>query len=219
MPTLRDDTITARIYTKAGSPRFYADFRAYEDVGGKLEALKPEGSWFATTCPEEAARLAEARLNELEAARSERPPGPVGKRTLHALIPDHLKRKARNREAKGQWLGNVQGHLETAEDFFGADRDLADIKLREVEEYRYHLSCLSNGRGGTMSTGSVAHYMNSLSNLYRRAIADGLLNPGSNVVEALAGVSIERSETPFLEIPEMTEILRYGGGYPRRLSD
>jgi hypothetical protein len=210
MPTLRDDTITARIYTKAGSPRLYADFRDYGDVGGKLEALRPEGRRFATTCPEQARALAQDRLDELKKKRLERPAGPATPRRLSVLIPDHLKRKAMNREAKEQWLGNVQVHLETAEDFFGADRDLADIELREVEEYRHYLFQLPNGeRGGTLSDGSVAHYLNSFSNLYRRAITDGLLKPGANVVEALSGLEIERTPTPFLEIPEMVDILRF----------
>jgi integrase len=210
MPTLRDNTINARIYTKAGSPRFYADFRDYADVGGKLEALRPEGSRFATTDRQEAQTLAEARLEEVKKKRLERPSGPAARRRLSVLISDHLERKAKNREAQAQWLGNVQVHLETVEDFFGADRDLADIELREVEEYRHYLFQLPNGnRGGTLSDGSVAHYINSFSNLYRRAITDGLLRPGANVVEALSGIEIERTPTPFLEVPEMAEILRY----------
>jgi integrase len=210
MPTLRDQTIDARIYNKAKSARLYGDFRDYADVGGGQEALRPEGSRFATTCREQARTLAEDRLEELKKKRLERPSGPAARRRLSVLIPDHLERKAMNREAKGQWLGNVQVHLETAEDFFGPDRDLADIKLREIEEYRHYLSGLPNGkRGGTLSDGSVAHYLNSFSNLYRRAITDGLLRPGSNVVEALGGIEIERAPTPFLEVPEMAEILRY----------
>ncbi len=152
--------------------------------------------------------MAQARLEELKKKRKERPKGAAAKRLLRVLIPDHLKRKAKNAEADAQWLGNVQVHLETAEDYFGPERDIADITLKEMEVYRHHLRQLPNGRGGTMSDGSVAHYMNSLSNLYKRAISDQLLKPGANVV-ALRPIDIERTETEFLEVPEMTEILRF----------
>jgi hypothetical protein len=187
MPTLRDENagIVARIYTKKESPRLYADFRDFDDVGGKLEALIPEGSRYATTETDVALALAQDRLKTLEEKRRERPAGPAAKRLLRVLIPDHLKRKVMNLEASEQWLGNVQVHLETAEDYFGADRDLADITLKEVEEYRFYLRHLPNGRGGTLSDGSVAHYLNSFSNLYDRAVRDQLLKPGANVVTAL----------------------------------
>ena len=56
------------------------------------------------------------------------------------MIPDHLVRKAKLKEGGEGWLGNVQVHLETFETFFGAERDLADIELREMENYRAHLS-------------------------------------------------------------------------------
>lgn len=213
MPKLRDHTtIDSRVYGRrrgAGGPRYYGDFRDYADVGGALEPLAPTDCRYATTCPEEAARLAQARLEELEEKRQERPVGPAEKRTLKVLIPDHLNRKASNAEGGEQWLGNVQVHLEEFEDFFGSDTDLAVVELRQLEEYRSRLFKLPNGRGGTLSSQSVAHYLNSASNLYERAIRDQLLKPGSNLVALLPPLTVEKTETPFLEVPEMAETLRF----------
>jgi hypothetical protein len=213
MPKLRDhSTIDSRIYPRRrgkGAARHYGDFRDYSDVGGGLEPLVPTGCRYATTDEEEAAKLAKGRLEALQQKRAKRPVGPAARRVLKDLIPDHLVRKAKLKEGGEGWLGNVQVHLETFEAFFGAERDLADIELREMENYRAHLFTLPNGRGGTLSTQSVAHYLNSASNLYERAIKDQLLDPGKNLVALLPALAIEREETPFLEVPEMAGILRF----------
>ena len=39
----------------------------------------------------------------------------------------------------------MQVHLETFEDYFGEERDLADIEPREIENHRVHLFTLPNG--------------------------------------------------------------------------
>lgn len=212
MPQLRDDSIGSRIYSRTrgeNDPRYYADFRDYADVGGGQEALCLKGCRYATTDEEKAEELAQARLDELKTKRKSRPIGPAAKRALGVIIPDHLNRKAMLDEGGEQWLGNVQVHLETLEDYFGEDRDLADIKLAEVEMYRAHLATLSNGRGGTLATQSIAHYLNSASNLYERAIKDQLIEPGRNLVKLLPSVTVESEETPFLEVDEMAEVLRF----------
>lgn len=72
-----------------------------------------------------------------------------------------------------------------------------------MENYWAHLQGLPNGRGGTLSSGSVAQYLHSASNLYERAITDGLLKPGTNLVSRLPSLDVQREETPFLEVPEM----------------
>lgn len=214
MPKLRDHTtINSRIYTRQrgdAAPRYYGDFRDFADVGGGQEPLAPEGCHYATTSKDLAAELAQARLNELEDKRKKRPTGPAAQRALNVIIPDHLNRKAMMDEGGEQWLGNVQVHLEAFEDYFGEERDLADIELREVENYRVHLFALPNGRGGTLSSQSVAHYLNSGSNLYERAIGNQLLQPGQNLVALLPSLTVECEETPFLEVFEMAEIIRYG---------
>ena len=216
MPKLRDHTtIDSRVYarqrskTKTTSPRYYGDFRDYADVGGALEPLIMTGCRYATTDEEEAAKLAQARLDELEEKRAKRPVGPAEKRVLEVIIGDHLKRKAKLGEGGEGWLGNVQVHLETFESFFGVERDLADIELKEIEDYRAHLFTLPNGRGGTLSTGSIAQYLNSASNLYERAIKDQLLDPGKNLVALLPPLEINRAKTPFLEVDEMADVLRF----------
>src|SRR3989441_8607217 len=42
----------------------------------------------------------------------------------------------------------------------------------------------ANGRKGTMSGGTILHHLNALSNLYRRAIGEGVVPTGYNPVEA-----------------------------------
>ena len=54
-----------RIYhrQRGGATRWYADFRAFADVGGRREPLVPPGDTLATSDHEEAVRLALRRLD------------------------------------------------------------------------------------------------------------------------------------------------------------
>ena len=215
MPKLRDrSTIQSRIYIRRRGvlDRHYGDFRDFADVGGGQEPLIADGQQYATTSLATAMQIAQTRLDELQKKRDELPQGPAAKRRLSVLIDDHLIRKAREAVDGGksaQWLGNVQVHLETAEAYFGPNRDIALIELRELEEYRAYLRTVPNGRGGTLSTQSIDHYMNSLSGLYRRAIRDKLIPFDGNEVEKLGDLLVENEETPFLEVHELAAILRF----------
>jgi hypothetical protein len=51
------------------------------------------GCRYATTDEAEAAKLAQARPDELEEKRAKRPVGPAERRVLEAIIQDHLIRK------------------------------------------------------------------------------------------------------------------------------
>jgi integrase len=94
-------------------------------------------------------------------------------------------------------------HLRTAVEFFGADRDLASIRVADLQKYVNHLQNLPNSRGGTLSGGSIRKYLNSLSNLYRRAVAESLVPPGYNPVTALIEKpTAARREAKWLEVHE-----------------
>ena len=71
--------------------------------------------------------------------------------------------------------GTYEVHLTAAADYFGDDQDIALVQPADVQEYAVWLGEQPNGRGGTLSSGSVVQYLNSLSNLYRRAISMGVL--------------------------------------------
>lgn len=217
MPVLRDLTaISSRIYTRTRGPsaRYYADFRDFKEVGGGQEALIPRGSARATTCLREAESLATARLAELERRKAACPSVTGSERRLGAYAAYHLEQKALNEEADAQWLESAQRHLEHARDFFGDRRDLADIQVRELTEYVRHLSTSSNGRGGTLSSGSINQYLNSFSNLFNRAISEGVLPMGANPVGALLRrPRIKRAETLWLEVHEMAHMLAFAKTY------
>ena len=179
MPKLREDTIDARIFTRQRGgtrPRYYADFRDFSDHGGSQESLCPPGDRYATTDREVARELAEARLEALTEQVALLPRRTrATDRALGNVIRHHLRMKAASGEGTEQWLGNVEVHLTAAADYFGDDQDITLVQPADVQEYAVWLGEQPNGRGGTLSSGSVVQYLNSLSNLYRRAISMGVL--------------------------------------------
>lgn len=214
MPPRRKSRIYTR--TRGGQTRYYADFRDYADVGGGREALIARGESFATTDPDVANRLAQERLQELEAKRRKR--GLLGvekETTLSVFAAEHLVKKAEE-ETSAQWLSIVQRYLERAIHFFGeirpkqlgrepGDPDLAAIDVSDVREWMSWLSKLPSGRAGgkTLGPGSVRHHLNALSNLYSRAASEGYVPPGYNPVAALIKKpSGRRLEAEWFEVHE-----------------
>nr|MBA2572505.1 phage integrase SAM-like domain-containing protein [Gemmatimonadota bacterium] len=206
---------SSRIYLKRG--RFYADFRDYADVGGSKEALVALGSRFATQDRAEAERLANAQLQRYE--RLSKAVGHVkGARDLRrfgAYIEHHLALKAAASPATNQWLESVEVHLDTAKAFFGAGILLDKISVSLVSDYVIHLATLPNGRLLTngkgvamLSPSTQRKYLNSLSNLFRRAISEGFLPPGANPVTALLDKPTgEPEEADWLEADEAALVL------------
>ena len=98
--------------------------------------------------------------------------------------------------------------LRRAAAFFGADRELSSIKTRGVQRFIAHLNSIGNGRGSTLSGGTIRKYLNALSNLYRRAISEALVSPGYNPVGALMEKpTAERQEAAWLEVHEAASLL------------
>lgn len=223
MPKLRNlTTIQSRIYSRSrGGPlRYYADFRDFADVGGRQEPLAPAGKSQATTDPAEAKRLAEARLAAYTARRAAAPTTTGDDRQFAKFAVHHLEQKALNEEARPQWLESATRHLKAASAYFGATTDLAEIKVRNVSEYVAHLRSRPNGRGGKLESGSVVHFLNSLSNMFDRAISEDIIPMGMNPVSRqMAKPKIRRKETEWLEIPEMAAILAFARTHQPRRKD
>lgn len=199
----------SRIYWKRG--RAYGDFR---DLGGKREALVPEGDTRATTDPDIATKLASDRVAELEAEREvrerETKDRALGIRrprseSLAAFAAHHLRRKAEDGEATRQWLTQAERHLREAVRFFGGSIDLGALSPRGMSRYVNHLRSLENGRGGNLSDTSVRKYLNFLSNLFRRAVAEGYV-PSNPVGDMYAKPTEAKVEAEYLA-PEEAALL------------
>ena len=165
----------SRIYTRhrGGVSRYYGDFREFANVGGRQEALIARGERRATTDPDVAQKLASDRLQQLERRRRNKTLLGIEREAgLRTFAAHHLREKARSGRVTEEWLEEQQRRLEEAIGFFGAERDLANISVVDVQGYFAHLQRLPNGRGGTLSGGTVRHYLNALSNLYRRAAGE-----------------------------------------------
>src|SRR2546426_6728886 len=171
---------------QGGAQRAYADFRDYADVGGRREALMVLGETLATTDLGIAEVLAAKRLAELNQLRARRQGRAVHglpkETTLAEFAREHLIAKAKAGTTTQGWLGESEHYLRRALGFFGEHRPLDAVTVADVRKWSEQLHTQPNGRGGTMSGGSVRHHLNCLSNLFRRAQAEGFVPPGYNPV-------------------------------------
>lgn len=216
----------SRIYwrNQGGERRAYADFRDFADVGGRREALIARGAKTATVDPILAEALVVARLGDLqECRRNKTLLGLARKATLAEFSAYHLVQKQRSGRFTTQWLESVQNHLEAAIQYFCnsgrslprhdvsgeavldgiSDRDLATISVADVQRYTSWLAQRRLPRGGTLSPSSQRKYLNSLSNLYRRAISEGCVPAGHNPVIAMMDKPRDepsRRESAWLEV-------------------
>ncbi|MEX0912248.1 MAG: tyrosine-type recombinase/integrase, partial [Gemmatimonadota bacterium] len=106
----------------------------------------------------------------------------------------------------------AQRHLETACAFFGPDVDLAAIAPDDLGPYVDHLRNMDNGRGGTLSDTSVRKYLNSLSNMFKRAVSERYVK--SNPVGDMYRKPTEnRVEAEYLEPHEAALLLEAARTY------
>jgi len=199
--------------------RAYGDFRDYADVGGGRETLIVSGEKMATTDPDAAERVAGARLKELEAKRRVRglqdEDEQYAPATLASVARDHLIKKKQTGKFADRYLGSVQKQLERARDYFGADRDLTTIKVKDVTAWLAHLADTHHVAGGTLR-----HHLNALSNLYRRAQADGYVPPGYNPAAAIMEKpSAAREEARWMEPPDAALLLEAARTYRVKRKD
>ena len=210
-----------RRQSRSGEARAYADFRDFEDVGGKQEALIPSGLGRATSDKVIAEMLVAKRLAELQALRRDRILLGSHKRiSLSELVQRHIGQKSKAGSVTDGWISESRKKLDDASNFFGGDRDIATLTVDDVQQWVTWLRH-KGGRCGnqSISGGTVRHYLNCLSNLYRRASAEGYVSPGFNPVSAMMEKPVAvRREADWLEVPEATALLDAATERPRSTS-
>jgi integrase len=180
------------------------------------------GEKLATTDPDVAHSLAAARVKDLDSRRRMRALHGIAKQaTLAAFARDHLIAKKRSGRVTDQWLETAEMHLRRAVEFFGPDRALGALAVEDVGRWAAHLSSTGRGyHGSTMSGGTVRHHLNTLSNLYRRAQAEGYVVPGYNPVGAMMEKpAATRKEAKWLEVPDAALLLESARTLPAPRSD
>jgi integrase len=196
-----------RVYwrERGGVARAYADFRDFRDVGGGREALIAPGEKVATDDSDVADKLVADRLKVLHESRRNRTLlGVEGQASLSEYASHHLVEKARAGRVTRAWLDETEKRLEVAVEFFGADRELSSITVRDLQQYMSRLR-KRPGRNGNkgLSSGTVRHYLNALSNLFQRAQSEQFVPPGFNPVAALVEKPVaDRQEARWLEVNE-----------------
>lgn len=206
---------TSRLYwrERGGQRRAYADLRAFRDVGGGQEALVAPGESSATTDQDIAERLLTDRVAELEQRRRNRTLlGIEREATLQDFASYHLVEKAKSGRVTAAWLEQTERQLRVAVAFFGAGRDVASIAAQDVQQYVGHLRASKGRQGRPLLDSSIRHYLNSLSNMYRRAVQDGLItvNPVSALMEKPSG---KPREARWLDVPTCTLVLEAARRY------
>jgi integrase len=221
-----------RIYarTQGGAVRYYGDFRDFADVGGKREALIPRGAERATSDEKLALALVADRLADLESRRRRKQRNePEESVTLASYAAYHLTAKARSGRVTPEWLETAQMHLTTAVEFFCnggrplprdakgrpvlsgiSDRELDSIDVAEMGLYVDWLTRRPSRKAAGLSPSSQRKYLNSLSNLYRRAISERRVAIGHNPVSALMDKPQDgagRKEANWLEVHEAALLL------------
>lgn len=195
--------------------RAYGDFRDFSDVGGGREALIPRGALLATTDPVIAQTLASDRLAELqERRRNKTLLGVEQQASLAEFAAHHLVQKKKAGRVTDRHLADTEQRLRVALEFFGGGRDLCSISVQDVQRWVDVLAGRSGFRGESVSGGTIRHYLNALSNLYRRAQSEGYVQPGYNPVAALLEKPTgKRSEARWLEVHEAALLLEVARTY------
>ena len=198
MPKKRETRVFWR--DRGGQRRAYGDFRDFSDVGGGREALVPPGTRSATTDFDLATELAAQRVRELEEKRRNKSLLGVEREAgLGWFAAHHLREKAKAGKVTDGWLGDTEMQLRRAITFFGSERDLASITPKDCAAWASALGKIKNGRGGKLGGGTIRHHLNTLSNLYRRAVSEGYAtaNPVGGMMEK---PTANREEARWLEV-------------------
>ena len=181
--------------------RWYGDFREYKDVGGGREALAAPGSTWGTLDEEIAKALFVKRLNELQDKKRSHAGVPQEDKTttLTRLAIHHLTKKDKAGKTSDSHLRNLHQRLTVAVEYFGAGRDPRTIEPAEVDAWVESLA-----EDGTRTPGTVRHYLNALSGLYKRAQEGLWVDTGYNPVAAMMEKPSgwRRGEAQFMEMAD-----------------
>lgn len=156
------------------TPRWYVDLR---DVGGGQRACIPQDGTRATTEKRIALPIAKRLLKEaLDSQERREKSGVRGVRRLEEYAKYHVQQKEKEQDLASTTLGTYRrALLDAAVDHFGSDRRLEAITPRDVKGFIDYLARQPNGRGGTFSESTQRAYLACLSNLMRRAKAEGFV--------------------------------------------
>jgi len=156
----------------------------------------------------------EHRIEQRHQGRTLEPPKPT---TLRAYVDRHLALKPHEVDPETglaltpRWLKNVTRHLERAVAFFTPEVRLTGITPNDV------LAWITRLRQ-TISGASARHHVNSLSNLFRRAMRDGFVpvNPVA-LLDRKEKPAAGKREADWLEVKEATRLLAAARRYhPKR---
>lgn len=205
---MRRRKMGGRFYLRGS--RFYADLRDYSDVGGKQEALIPPGRTRATTDRDEAAALVVQRIKALkemrkrgDAADTDNNPTFEDYARYHLLAKAHARRSA-TIERDERSLSKV---LEFFVDLLKMPRvRLSHVTVERLTKYVEWRRVQPGRHGRTISAQTQLHELHALSNLFKRAVAEGkaVENPVQRLIEK---PKIERDEAVYLEPGESARLL------------
>lgn len=222
------ETLKVRYRDERGRPRklrvwadpgrgYRADFRAFADVGGGREALKPAGASWATTDPVEGEALAKRRIDDLLARRQARRDGrPLEDPRLADFAEAHLARKAARPRIAASTVARDRLGLTNLVTFSGGKVETVDgqarlaggIRLSAIDA-RHVCAYIRRRRSDGRSEQTILNEVHALSNLWRYARAEELVR-GDNPVPAakeLEHLEPSPSEAGWLETGEAVRLL------------
>src|SRR5690606_33983526 len=145
---------------------------------------------------------------------------------LGDFVDHHLRLEATTTTNTTEWLKQVDTHLAAAIAYFGADARLRAVTTPLVDEYAEHLKSLprwwrrdgADAKHRLISPGTQRKYLDSLSKLFRRAIASGIVPQSHNPVAGMMEKpSSDYHEAEWLEVPDAALLLHAARLYrPKR---
>ncbi|MEX1258204.1 MAG: site-specific integrase [Gemmatimonadota bacterium] len=127
---------------------------------------------------------------------------------LARFVQEHLIAKAKANRITVVELGKIELRLQRAVEFFGSEREVGSIGVADVERWVDHLSKLPGRRGRGLTASSLRQHLSALSNLYRRAQAEGVVPPGFNPPTAMMDKPRPvREEARWLEVHDCALVL------------
>jgi integrase/recombinase XerD len=143
-----------------------------------------------------------------------RPQQAAVSKLLEGFVTEHLAAKKEAGKVTAGWLAESKRQLEAAVTHFGAQRHLESIGVADVRKWAAALQ--REGKSG----GTVRHYLNTLSNLYRRAQAEEVVSAGYNPVGALMEKpEANRDEAKWLEVHDAALLLEAARTYKGKRED
>ena len=104
---------------------------------------------------------------------------------LRDYVDWHLHLTAQLDGSTPSRMRDLETWLRRASHFFGAERELSSITVRDVRAFEDWLHRLPSGRGGKVPGISIEYHLSALSDLYRRANRERRVPAGYDPVRNL----------------------------------